>query len=233
MCGPCPTNAVCNECRVQRTHPVGLYFLETSLIRYFIRYRVSEPRFQAKVYERKRGAVVVYVAGMVGKLQDARQWYPSGPLLPTITDPLRAVPSNLFPRCPGCLSRIGHHRFCPRQEGPQARGACSTSPHAPGPQQGLLPGNVPSGSVHRIVLSLYFLPFFVCCTPRVCQSYGLRMHCPPVGGGTSAWRCHEWPKDGCMSHSSMVYTYIARSRPPPTLEVGGEVGGGRGGGGGG
>ena len=153
MCGPCPTNAVCNECRVQRTHPVGLYFLETSLIRYFIRYRVSEPRFQAKVYERKRGAVVVYVAGIVGKSQDARQWYPSGPLLPTITDPLRAVPSNLFPRCPGCLSRIGHHRFCPRQEGPQARGACSLCPHAPGPQQGLLPGNVPSGSVHRIVLS--------------------------------------------------------------------------------
>ena len=78
----------------------------------------------------------MYLAGMVGKFakQVVREWCPSttGPLLPTMTDSLLALGWGvLYKR---------YHLFCPcqEQEGPQARGACSTFPHEAGPQQGLL-----------------------------------------------------------------------------------------------
>ena len=69
----------------------------------------------------------MYLAVIVGKFvkQVVREWCPStkGPLLPTMTNSLLA-PGREF-----C--------FCKEQEGPQARGACSTFPHEVGPQQWL------------------------------------------------------------------------------------------------
>ena len=66
----------------------------------------------------------MYVAVIVGKFvkQVMKEWCPSttGPLLPTMTD-----------------SQAGFSP-CQEQEGPQARGACSTFPREAGPPQGLL-----------------------------------------------------------------------------------------------
>ena len=80
------------------------------------------------------------VAVMVGKLvqQDVREWYPSttGPRLPTMTDSLLAVPSNLsVPKVPepNQAATSAHSK-----KEPQAWGACSTFPRDTGPQQGLL-----------------------------------------------------------------------------------------------
>ena len=76
------------------------------------------------------------LAVMVGKFvkQVVREWCPSttGPLLPTMTNSLLAPGREV-------LDEQYHHFYpCQEQEGPQARGACSTFLHEAGPQQGLL-----------------------------------------------------------------------------------------------
>ena len=74
----------------------------------------------------------MYLAGMVGKFVKlvVKEWCPSttGPLLPTMTDSLLASGREVLHK------RYHHFCLCQEQEGPQARGACSTFPHEAGPQ---------------------------------------------------------------------------------------------------
>ena len=92
----------------------------------------------------------MYLAVMVGKFvkQIVREWCPStkGPLLPTMTDSLRAPGREVL------YKRYHHFCPCPEQEGPQAWEACSIFPHEAGLQQGLLLCKVLIGGLHCIVL---------------------------------------------------------------------------------
>ena len=78
----------------------------------------------------------MYLAVLVGKFvkQVVCEWCPSttGPLLPTMTDSLLAPGQEVL------YKRYHHSCLCQEQEGPQARGPCSTFPHKAGPEQGLL-----------------------------------------------------------------------------------------------
>ena len=81
---------------------------------------------------------------IVGKLvkQVVRECCSSttGPLLPTMTDSLLAPGQEVL------YKRYHHFYPCQEQEGPQARGACSTFRREAGP-------SVLIGGLHRIVLA--------------------------------------------------------------------------------